>query len=228
MRLCSYTIVHDYGFAPNPFWGYCSLGVCTPNHQGLKLSKGDWIVGISEMNQGSHLVYAMHVSEVLGMDDYFRDPRFRKKKPDLNGTWKEQCGDNIYFRVRGGTGWKQAPTRFHDDAALRKQDTKYAKVFIAKEFFYFGESSQELPDEFAPFIRDRNGCSCKYSDELVTSFVNWIRDNYAPGIHGNPRDLDDQNAEPFQADLCGSRLRKRSFGTVRRSGCGGLDNSGGA
>lgn len=41
MRLCSYTVVHGTGFAPNPFGRYCTLAACTPNHQGIKLSQGD-------------------------------------------------------------------------------------------------------------------------------------------------------------------------------------------
>ena len=32
--------MHDTGFAPNPFWGYCTLAVCTPNHMGVQTSEG--------------------------------------------------------------------------------------------------------------------------------------------------------------------------------------------
>jgi hypothetical protein len=45
MKLCSYIIKNDTGFAPNPFWGYCTLAACTPNHMGLHLYPGDWIIG---------------------------------------------------------------------------------------------------------------------------------------------------------------------------------------
>ena len=33
VRLCSYVVKYDTGFAPNPFWGFCTLAACTPNHQ---------------------------------------------------------------------------------------------------------------------------------------------------------------------------------------------------
>lgn len=30
MKLFSYIVTHDAGFAPNPFWGYCTLACCKP------------------------------------------------------------------------------------------------------------------------------------------------------------------------------------------------------
>ena len=46
MKLFSYIITHDIGFAPNPFFGYCTLANCKPVIR--RTSKiGDWIVGIS-------------------------------------------------------------------------------------------------------------------------------------------------------------------------------------
>ena len=30
MKLYTYVIAHDYGLAPNPFWGTLSLNVCKP------------------------------------------------------------------------------------------------------------------------------------------------------------------------------------------------------
>jgi hypothetical protein len=79
MKICSYVIKRDTGLAPNPFWGYCSLAVCTPNHQRARLSSGDWIVGNSSVSDRQRLVYAMQIDEVLGFDAYFRDPRFQQK-----------------------------------------------------------------------------------------------------------------------------------------------------
>src|SRR5205823_10069139 len=98
MRLCSYVVVGDTGFAPNPFHGYCTLAACTPNHQGLRLEKGDWLLGHDSAKRGQGLVYAMKVSEVLDFDAYYRDTRFQAKIPRFDKTWREACGDNIYYR----------------------------------------------------------------------------------------------------------------------------------
>lgn len=41
----------------------------------------------------------MRISEVLSMNQYFRDERFASKKPKLDGTPEQQCGDNIYSLI---------------------------------------------------------------------------------------------------------------------------------
>ena len=98
MRLCSYVVVHDKGFAPNPFGGLCTLAACTPNHQGLRLSGGDWILGNSSAAAGSQLIYAMRIREVLDFDDYLRDANLHEEaQPDM----AERCGD-LSIRDRDG------------------------------------------------------------------------------------------------------------------------------
>ena len=103
MRLRSYIVRHDKGLAPNPFWDWCTLAVCTPNHQGSRLDVGDWIAGFLEKKRGYKFLYAMEISEILGLDEYFRDPRFSAKKPNLRGSWTKRCGDNFYSG--GGSNW---------------------------------------------------------------------------------------------------------------------------
>ena len=44
MRLHSYVVARDYGFAPNPFFGVCTLATCKPKiRSAAKL--GDWVMG---------------------------------------------------------------------------------------------------------------------------------------------------------------------------------------
>ena len=61
--LYTYIMRHDSGLAPNPFWGWCTLAVCTPNHQGSRVQPGDWIAGFQDKAHGYKFVYAMEVSE---------------------------------------------------------------------------------------------------------------------------------------------------------------------
>jgi hypothetical protein len=86
MRLCSYIVVYDYGFAPNPFGGYCTLAARTPNHQDVQLCRGDWLIGHATAARGRGLIYAMQVSEVRGFDDYFNDPRFEPRRSLFQGS----------------------------------------------------------------------------------------------------------------------------------------------
>ena len=55
MKLYSYIVAHDGGFAPNPFWGYCTLANCKPKiRQTAKV--GDWIVGLSSKPKGNWVI----------------------------------------------------------------------------------------------------------------------------------------------------------------------------
>jgi hypothetical protein len=193
MTLCSYVVIHDFGFAPNPYWGYCTLAVCTPNHKGCKLQAGDWIVGNSSTKTGNLLIYAMQISEVLDFDSYYRNTRFADKIP-RDGSWMERCGDNIYFRGKGGK-WTQGTAFFHETPNRIAQDTKHPRVFISDHFFYFGENAPEIPRRFQSLIKRRQGV--KYHTSAVAhKFVNWLEQNFDPGVNGEPRDRERDEANP--------------------------------
>ncbi|WP_155628852.1 Nmad2 family putative nucleotide modification protein [Burkholderia stagnalis] len=55
MKLLKYVMTSDSGLAPNPYFGVCSLALCTPNHMNAKLKPGDWIVGHSCKATGHRL-----------------------------------------------------------------------------------------------------------------------------------------------------------------------------
>lgn len=185
MRLCSYVVKNDTGFAPNPFWGYCTLAACTPNHMGVRLQEGDWILGHQTVAQGNGLVYAMQVDEALCFDKYFGDGRFNRKKPLFGRTWKESCGDNIYVRDSRGR-WRQHRSAFHTSPGEVRKDVKHPIVFVGRRFYYFGKKAVRIPDRFSELIWHRQGCSCKHNRDIVRGFVKWLSRRYDEGIHGLP------------------------------------------
>lgn len=189
MRLCSYVVVCDTGFAPNPFWGLCTLAACTPNHQSLQLKRGDWLLGNSSAKEGHQLIYAMRVSEVLDFDQYYRDPRFEQKKASAV-DWQHRCGDNIYFRDSDGQ-WKQGTAFCHTSPKEIEQDTRYPRVFISDHFFYFGEKAPNFLGPFASLIQTSRGCRYADNAETALGFVKWLEETYPPGLHGQPRDRDE-------------------------------------
>src|SRR6266542_6663838 len=71
---------------------------------------GDWVVGTgsAERARQGYLVYVMQVSEVIAFDEYWSDPRFAEKRPNLRGSKKQAFGDNIYHRDPEGGPWLQA------------------------------------------------------------------------------------------------------------------------
>ena len=66
MNFFSYKLEHDFGLAPNPFGGYCTLAVCKSDiRKNKRLNIGDWIIGIGsqKLKKLNHLIYTMQVSE---------------------------------------------------------------------------------------------------------------------------------------------------------------------
>jgi prevent-host-death family protein len=196
LKLYSHVITHDTGLAPNPFHGFCTSAVCTPSHKKAKLRNGDWLIGNSRSKEGNRLVYAMRISEVMSMNNYFRDGRFERKKPKADGTLIEQCGDNIYFRGDDGQ-WKRLPSPFHNDSNAFDKDVgdnfEGNPVFVAEHFYYFGSRRVAIPDRLARVICGGRGVHNK--SDLAEDFVRWLEDNYQPGVLGMPRDMPDQVGE---------------------------------
>src|SRR5256712_9024256 len=71
---------------------------------------GDWVVGTGSKGYGlqGRLVYAMKISETMSYDEYWDDPRYRNKRPNLRGSLKQAYGDNIYHKNRITGRWIQA------------------------------------------------------------------------------------------------------------------------
>lgn len=150
-KLCTYIVKYDHGLSPNPFHDWCTLAVCTPNHQGIHLVRGDMIAGFYDKSHGYKFLYAMVVEERLRMDDYFNDPRFQNKKPISNGTAIERAGDNFYSADQTGV-WHQHDNPFHDGEYHLRQDTRYPWVYVASKFWYLGEKACDLPPEFHALV----------------------------------------------------------------------------
>lgn len=184
MNLYSYVVARDYGFAPNPFNGICTLATCKPAIR-ERAAVGDWIVGIASLSdqRSPSLVYAMCVSEVLTYQSYWTDPRFLGKRPTRLGSVKQLFGDNIYHRDGMGQ-WLQMDSH-HSQADgspnLRNiaNDTQSEGVLIGHEYAYWGSSAISIPDEFLDFqgesILVNRGYKRRFSPEFVLEFVRWFK-----------------------------------------------------
>lgn len=194
MTLYSYVIARDYGFAPNPFHGYCTLATCKPIIRRVA-QVGDWIVGTgsSTRNTRGHLICAMRVTETLSFDEYWSDPRFELKRPDLTGSRMRAFGDNIYHRDEHGN-WLQEDSHHslpggEVNMVNLADDTQSDRVLISSEFWYFGSSAPVIPDRFRG-ERLNDICAVRghknhFSAEFVADFIQWVRD-LEPGCTGRP------------------------------------------
>lgn len=197
MKIFSYVVARDYGFAPNPFNGYCTLATCKP---GIRRSAvvGDWIVGTgakTKYNLAGHLIYAMKVDETMDYDAYWTDPRFACKRPILNGSLKQIYGDNIYHRNR--EGWVQADSHHSLENGQPNprnvdHDTSVNRLLIARRFVYFGSAAPRIPKRFRPYRATGEDICCPgrgyrvMSHELATAFQTWLDELGKWGLLGLP------------------------------------------
>lgn len=188
MKLCVYVMTCDAGFAPNLFWGYCTLATCTPNHKRCDLKKGDWIVGHNTKAERNRLIYAMQLTEdPMTLDEYYHDRRFERKRP-TQGTWQQRCGDNVYSLNDNGVYRQDNNAEYHRTFRLRRIDTYGDRVFVSKHFYYFGANPVLIPQRFVRLIKREQGVSYHY-DGIVGRFVDWLEENHRRGRRSLPRDL---------------------------------------
>jgi hypothetical protein len=163
-KLFSYVVDHDYGFAPNPFGGFCTLAKCKYGSKKRNIiemaDEGDWIAGTggADLNESAghgKLIYAMQVDERISLAEY--------------------CRGNIGYRIDAE----------HDIAE------KGRSALISHRFFYFGRNAieiSEIPRKHLdhPFEKSGPGYRSDFSEEFVEEFAKWLKANFKAGVHGSP------------------------------------------
>jgi len=163
------------------------------------------------------LIYLAKVNEILTLDDYFKDERFEFKKPCIKRkNYKERRGDNVYYIDDGK--WKWLRGHDHDPEILCRlpdyevffnvenldklwkdkiapikyqrilQDIRGNRVFISKEFLYFGDKGVEFDKQFIECVPNRGikYCPEEYENELQ-EYINKLFEKYGyRRVHGNP------------------------------------------
>ena len=186
-----YVVARDFGFAPNPFHGSCTLATCKP---GLRRSAalGDWVVGLggARLNATGRCVYAMCVSRILSYDEYWDDPTYRDKRPVRNGSATMVVGDNIYHRDPATGGWLQADSHHSNPDGTPNEynvrhDTQVDTVLISNHFFYFGHTAPTVPTSLLRGLGYQNGRNYrKFSLTEAQPLLAWLVE-----AHGTVRNL---------------------------------------
>ncbi|MDE0069125.1 MAG: hypothetical protein OXO48_05385 [Caldilineaceae bacterium] len=191
-RLFSYTVARDYGFAPNPFYGFCTLATCKPRIR-KSASVGDWIVGAGTKTKGRYgrLVYAMRVSETMSFDEYWNDPRFRDKRPDMHASRKKAFGDNIYWYDDNTKQWRQTDSHHSYNYGARnthnlRHDTQVDRILVSENFIYYGGSGPTIPRFHGCNLYFGRGHKRKYRAIVVHACIAWISSLDEKGYCGSP------------------------------------------
>ena len=187
MKLYSYIVAHDGGFAPNPFWGYCTLANCKPQIR-RTAEVGNWIVGLTTKAKGNRVIYAMQVEEILNYGQYYHDKRFAEKIPDYSKRkviYKR--GDNIYEPLPNGA-FRQLRSahskKCQENPKAKAVDLGGVNILIARTFHYFGGCGPELPKHLDE-LKVGRGHKCHFQPETISDFSNFIED-YSPGVNALP------------------------------------------
>ena len=190
MKLYSYVIPRDYGFAPNPYFNYCTLATCKPVIRRCA-QLGDWVAAFGAAGSPVHekLVVLMRVEETLSFDEYWEDERFRCKRPVFNKGVMHMYGDNIYHHV--GEEWMQEFSHHSmPDGSINyvnlDRDTQTDRVLISQDYYYFGNNAIDMPQRFETLIRKGlNHIVCK-DEAVINNFISYIRETCDRRIYGIP------------------------------------------
>jgi hypothetical protein len=198
MKLYSYVVARDYGFAPNPFFGICTLATCKPIIR--KMARiGDWIIGTGSKaySMEKNIVFAMCVSREMTFDQYYIDPNFQVKKPYLRGSKKQAFGDNIYSKNLRTNKWHQdnshhsLPNGSPNIVNIRT-DTQTDRILLSTDFIYWGGNGPLIPKKFLQYGPEKinicagRGQKCNFPKEMVSEMIIWIRSLHQTGCIGEP------------------------------------------
>lgn len=194
MKLYSYIVTRDFGFAPNPFLSYCTLATCKPKIRKLA-QVGDWVVGVGSGAKKSQfknkLIYAMQVEEKLTFDEYWMDSRFKRKRPVMNGSKRQMYGDNIYHRPTPDSPYIQENSHHslpngEKNELNAERDLPGEYVLIGKKYWYLGERAIPIPQDFMSLANVARGYR-KFDDEkFIEAVSKWLNILPESGYIGKP------------------------------------------
>jgi Nucleotide modification associated domain 2 len=197
-----YVVDRDFGFAPNPFHGYCTLATCKYRIRN-KAEVKDWVIGMggSRLNATGRCIFAMRVTEKITFNEYWASPTFLDKKPVRNGSRKMMLGDNIYHRFDVvDNKWHQANSHHSNpDGSVNPynldKDTKSDKVLLSRHFFYFGTEAPVVPCDLLNAIEYKNGRNHRVFDcKIAARLIEWLHNSFRESLNqviADPFDFSD-------------------------------------
>ena len=201
-KLFSYRIPYDFGSAPNPFWGQCTLAICKPRIR-LAAQVGDWVVGtgssVSPIGDISNkAVYAMRVTRKMTMKEYDEYTRleFRQKIPLMTSKDpRRRSGNSIYDY--SNYDYSKSPKERENplqrlsvhDKWNQETDLSGKYVLLSDHFFYFGDQPVALPEELLGIVKKGPGHKAHFTHQNIDTFTHWIHSlGYPPAaVVGKPQ-----------------------------------------
>jgi hypothetical protein len=200
-RVYIYVVERDFGFAPNPFHGYCSLATCKPRIRN-KAQIGDWVFGMGggRLAATGRCVYAMRITSKITFNEYRSHPAYLDKKPIRNGSRKMMVGDNIYHFDPTSQRWQQADSHHSNaDGSVNLHnlnvDTRTDKVLLSDHFYYFGSQAPAVPSHLLSSVGYKNGRNHRaFELNACADLIDWLERSFGKSLNmiaGDPFDFDE-------------------------------------
>lgn len=189
--LFSYIVNVDWGFAPNPYWGCCTL-VCCKQKIRQEAQEGDWILGTGSKSNdyrknesySGKIIYAMKVTKVVSMQTYYDMCKgkikseyytcLKNKIPDYdNEDYAKKMGDCIYYDISEDHKDAKLLRGFHGEGS-KKKDLSGKNALISNHFYYFGKDAIPIVDDLLPVVKKSWGRRSKSNANYVRKFIDWI------------------------------------------------------
>lgn len=204
-----YVVDRDFGFAPNPFHGTCTLATCMPRVR-AKANTNDWVVGMggARLKATRRCIYAMRVTRTMSFNDYWTDAAFLDKRPVRNGSSAMMVGDNIYHRDLADAPWQQLDSHHSNpDGTINTlnvaKDTSADRVLISRDFYYFGKMAEPVPETILNGLGYKNGIGHrKFDSAKSAALLSWLQ-----GEHKRQHNL--VVADPFDFEQPDKRYSGR-------------------
>ncbi len=180
-KLYIYVVARDFGFAPNPFHGVCTLATCKPRIRNVA-NKGDWVIGMGgrDLSATGKCIYFMQVTGAMSFNEYWEHPDFKCKRPARNGSRITMLGDNIYHRKSEADQWTQENSHHSRGNGSPEwwnveNDTGKDRVLYSQRFVYFGKDAPDVPKEILEAIGYENGRNHRtFMDWDCEPLLQWI------------------------------------------------------
>lgn len=163
-------------------------------------SVGDVIVGIAGSGTRGlgkihpQLIYWMRVDETLKFDEYWRDLRFTRKLPRIDGPKMLAAGDRTYRHEPGQTEWSFEPSMHYVPGAPQGEgghvvkDTKVDRLLVSRTFTYWGGSGPVVPYHLIALFPNPRGQKCPVPGPLLDELHDLMGLQDPRGLVGEPAD----------------------------------------
>lgn len=212
-RVYIYVVARDFGFAPNPFHGFCTLATCKPRIR-RKAEMGDWVIGMGgdRLNATGKCIYAMRVSAKVNFNEYWTNPAYMDKKPVRNGSRKMMVGDNIYYFDSANQKWQQADSHHSNtDGSINihnlENDTQTDKMLISDHFVFFGTEAPVVPKSLLEAIGYENRRNYRVFEYLVCdALIKWLQTTFKKSFNTVVADPFDFSSSEKRFSVNGNKI----------------------